>query len=106
MADTPLDNIVTPVVGGPVSSVANAIGDVALLITKALPGTEQQLAAFKIRSPKIYARIMEHLYQRDKIFLRWHPKCDIDTEVDFRNMDLPESAIADLKKLLHEDLGR
>lgn len=99
-------NVVTPVIGGPVSSVAAAVSDLALLITKALPSTEQQLEAFKIRSPKFYARIMEHLYQKNKRFLRWHPKIDIDTEVDFINMDLPESAIADLKKMLHEDLGR
>lgn len=106
MNDTPADNIIAPIASNPVSSIANAVGDIALMVTKSLPSTEQQLALFKLRSPKKYSRIMEWLYQRDKAFLRWHPKCDIDTEVDFRNLDLPESAIADLKKLLHEDLGR
>ena len=97
----PITPIPTPATG-----IASAIGDIALMVTKALPSTEQQLEAFKLRSPKFYARIMEHLYHEDFIFLRWHHKVDIDTRVDFVNMDLPESAIDELKKMLHEQLGR
>ena len=86
MPETPPVIPVTPI-PTPASGIASAIGDIALMITKALPSTEQQLEAFKLRSPKFYARIMEHLFQKDLRFLRWHPKVDIDTRVDFVNMD-------------------
>lgn len=45
----------------PLETIANTINDLVLLITKALPGEEQQLAAFKLRSPKMYARIQKHI---------------------------------------------
>ncbi len=90
----------------PVSSISNTIGDIALLVTKALPSTEQQLELFKLRSPKKYARIMEYLYRQQLFFLRWHSKVDIDTRVDFMNATLPDSARAEIKKMLHEQLGR
>ena len=109
MAEDTTTPVATPVAvpsGGPISAVSAAVGDVALLITKALPSTEQQLAAFKLRSPKFYARIMEHLYQKNKMFLRWHKRIDIDTRVEFINATLPQSARDEMKKMLHEDLGR
>ena len=90
----------------PVSAVTNAIGDVARMITKALPATEQQLAAFKMRSPIIYAGIMEHLYQRTKRHLRWHPREDIDTWVELDHGNIPQSARDEIKQLLHQDLNR
>ena len=90
----------------PLSGLFTAISDTALLITKALPSTEQQLAEFKLRSPLKYARIMEALYREDKMFLRWHKHIDIDTRVDFVNSNLPDSARVELKKMLHEDLNR
>ncbi len=45
----------------PISAIATAVSDLALLITKALPDDEQKLAAFKIRSPWMYARIQRRI---------------------------------------------
>ena len=90
----------------PVSAVANAVSDVAVMVTKALPSEEEQLARFKLNYPIIYARRMQRLYNRAKTFLRWHHGVGIDTHIDLVNGNLADSTRALLKKELHEDLGR
>lgn len=43
------------------SGILTTIQDIALLITKALPSDEERLAAFKLRSPRIYANIQRRM---------------------------------------------
>lgn len=89
-----------------ITAVANAVGDVSKLVTKALPSEEQQLAKFKMRSPIIYGNIMERIFQKLKRYLRWHKRIEIDVWVDFKHATLADSTRTELKTLLHRELLR
>ena len=54
-----------------IDTTLTAVSDISKLITKALPSDEQQLAAFKIRSPRIYANIRTRMI---KGFIRFCKK--------------------------------
>ena len=41
--------------------IFEAISDIALLITKALPSDEERLSRLKLNSPRIYANIRQHI---------------------------------------------
>ena|ERR1017187_1172414 len=55
-----------------ISGWATAIEDVALLLTKVLPSDELQLARFKLRSPKFYARIQKRMLTNFIFYCKKH----------------------------------
>ena len=78
-------------------SIINFGQDLAALIAKAIPSDEQRLAAFKLRSPKLYARAQEHMingivYQcREKKLKSPADDAAIDALVGIVCADLPTS---------------
>lgn len=90
----------------PVSAVANAVSDVALMITKTLPSSERQLLAFKLRQPKAYASIRQHILIQGYRYLKHHKNVSIDAYVQFIDGDLPIDEQRALKSILLEDFKK
>ena len=90
----------------PVSSVSQAISDVAIMVTKAIPSDEQRMQAFKERHPKRYARLriwmLEHC--RRHLAFRWHEP--IDEYVELVAGGFLQDERDYMKKLLHSSLKR
>ena len=90
----------------PISGIAAAVSDLALLLTKAIPSDEQRMLVLKQRSPLIYARIRKRWYNQMFRHLRnrWHE--DIDSWVDLTGGGFMPDERVYAKRLLHADLKR
>lgn len=90
----------------PVTGIATAIGDVARMVTKAIPSDELQAARFKQRSPLIYANIRKriHLKCLRECRHRWHQ--DIDATVELYGGALLKDEREYMKKIIHSELQR
>ncbi len=92
----------------PITGIAEAVSDVALLITKALPGDEQQLLKFKMRSPAIYQRIHTHMLNKDyrQLSRKKNLHVPIKSFVEWEHSDLPVSEQTKLIEILQAELNR
>lgn len=92
----------------PITGIATAVSDIALLITKALPSTEQQLLAFKIRSPRMYQRIHNQMLNRDyrQLSKKKNIKVPVEAYVEWEHSDLCLSEQQKLIMILKAELNR
>ena len=90
----------------PVTSIADAISNVALLFTKAIPSDEIRMARLKAQSPLIYARKRKQWYNQclRHLRFRWHE--DIGAWVNLTGGGFLPDEREYAKVLLHEDLKR
>lgn len=92
----------------PISAVAAAVSSVALMVTKALPSEEQQLALFKERHPIRYQRQRRHMLNVDHwtLNLPKNKNVPIKSFVQWEHSDLPVSEQDLLIEILQKELNR
>ena len=81
------------VFGDPVSSVADALNGLWMLISKAIPSDAQRMARLQMRAPRIHQRLVNRMLRDAERFLKNNPGATYDDYAQAQGWDTAMTAL-------------